>query len=135
MRLTGSKWISRSGTAFVALLICACFTLGSTWTSSAQQLSVVIAIGAVFSGIGNPCGWAATIDIGGRSTAVVMGVMNMAGCLAGVALPMLLGNWFDQLLKTGGDWNQVIYLHAAFYLLAAVCWLVIDPNQLVDEAE
>lgn len=135
LRLTGSKWISRSGTAFVALLICACFTLGSTWTSSAQQLSVVIAIGAVFSGIGNPCGWAATIDIGGRSTAVVMGVMNMAGCLAGVALPMLLGNWFDQLLKTGGDWNQVIYLHAAFYLLAAVCWLVIDPNQLVDEAE
>ncbi len=134
LQTTGSKWISRSGTAFVAMIVCAGFTFASTWASTATQLSVVIAIGAVFSGIGNPCGWAATIDLGGRSTAVVMGVMNMAGCVAGVTLPAILGSWFDELLETGGDWNQVIYLHAAFYALAAVSWLIIDPNRTLDEA-
>jgi len=133
LRKTGSKWISRSGTAFVAMIVCAGFTFASTWASSATELSVVIAIGAVFSGIGNPCGWAATIDLGGRNTAVVMGVMNMAGCVAGVALPAILGSWFDQLLETGGDWNQVIYLHAAFYVLAAVSWLIVDPSRSLDE--
>ena len=134
LRKTGSKWISRSGTACVAMIVCAGFTFASTWATTATQLSVVIAIGAVFSGIGNPCGWAATIDLGGRSTAVVMGVMNMAGCVAGVTLPTILGTWFDELLESGGDWNQVIYLHAAFYFLAALSWLIIDPNQTVDES-
>ena len=133
LRRTGSRWISRSGVAFVALTLCGCFTLGSTFASSATELAAVIAIGALFSGIANPSAWAATIDLGGRQTAVVMGVMNMAGCVAGVALPMILGSWFDELREFGGDWNQVIYLHAAFYFIAAVSWLIVDPNQTLDE--
>ena len=75
--------------------------------------------------------WAATIDIGGRHTAVVMGVMNMAGCLAAVILPTLLGRWFNQIRDTGGDWNLVIYLHAAFYFVAAMSWLAVNPNREV----
>ena len=43
----------------------------------------------------------ATIDLGGRHTALFMGTMNMAGCLAGVILPLVLGNWFDQIRETG----------------------------------
>ena len=105
--------------------------MASAWTSSATQLSVVIAFGALFSGIGIPAMWAATIDIGGRHTAVVMGVMNMAGCLAAVILPTLLGRWFNQIRDTGGDWNLVIYLHAAFYFVAAMSWLAVNPNREV----
>ncbi len=131
LKATGSRWLSRTGTAIVALTLCGFLTMASAWTSSATQLSVVIAFGALFSGIGIPAMWAATIDIGGRHTAVVMGVMNMAGCLAAVILPTLLGRWFNQIRDTGGDWNLVIYLHAAFYFVAAMSWLAVNPNREV----
>jgi MFS family permease len=131
LRITGSRWISRSGTAAVVLAISGLLTAASAWTTSASQLSVVIAAAALFSGLGGPAAWAATIDIGGRHTAIVMGVMNMAGGLAGVVLPTVLGGWFTTIRETGGDWNLVIYLHAAFYFLGAVCWLAVDPNREV----
>lgn len=131
LRITGSRWISRSGTAAVVLAISGLLTAASAWTTSATQLSVVIAAAALFSGLGGPAAWAATIDIGGRHTAMVMGVMNMAGGLAGVVLPTVLGGWFTTIRETGGDWNLVIYLHAAFYLLGAICWLAVDPNRKI----
>ncbi|MEE3369135.1 MAG: MFS transporter [Planctomycetota bacterium] len=131
-RTTNSKWISRSGTASVALFVCAVFTFASTWTGSAPQLATVIAVGALFSGIGSPAAWAATIDMGGRHTAIVMGTMNMAGCVAGVVLPIVLGSWFSEIRKTGGNWDPVIYLHVAFYLCAAVSWLFVNPNVSLD---
>ncbi len=130
--VTQSKWISRSGTAFVVLTLSGLFTLASTWTGSATQLSVVIAIGALFSGVGNPAVWSATIDMGGRHTAIVMGTMNMAGCVAGVILPIILGEWFDQIRESSGNWDPVIYLHAAFYFVAAVCALAVNPNDRLD---
>ena len=58
-----------------------------------------------------------------------MGTMNMAGCLAGFVLPITLGNWFDTIKESGGNWDQVIYLHAAFYFIAAAGWIFINPNR------
>ena len=133
LRVTGSKWISRSGTAIVSLTVCGLFTMAAAWTSSATELSIVIAVGALFSGIGSPAAWTATIDIGGRHTAVAMGVMNMAGCLAGVVLPIVLGNWFDQIRETDGNWDLVIYLHAAFYFLGALSWLAVNPSKTIED--
>ena len=131
-RATSSKWISRSGTASAALFVCAFFTFASTWTAEAWQLAMVIAIGAFFSGIGSPAAWAATIDMGRRHTAIVMGTMNMAGCLAGVVLPIVLGNWFGEIRQSGGSWDPVIYLHVVFYVCGAVSWLFVDPNVSLD---
>ena len=129
LRVTGSRWISRSGTAVVALTVCGFFTMASAWTASATQLSIVIAIGALFSGIGGPAAWAAIIDVGGRHTAIVMAVTNMAGSLSGVVLPIFLGAWFKDLRETGGNWDEVIYLHAVFYFLGALSWLFVNSNR------
>ena len=133
LRITTSKRVSRGGTGFVALSICAVLTLASAWTSTAAQLSAVMALGGFFSGLANPASWAVTIDLGGKHTAIVMGTMNMAGCIAGIILPVTLGTWFDVIIESGGDWNQVIYLHAAFYFAAAAGWLFINPNRTVFE--
>ena len=132
-RATGSQWASRSGTAILSLTICGLFTMASAWTSSATQLSIVIAMGALFSGIGSPAAWTATIDIGGRHTVVVMAVMNMAGCLAGVLLPVVLGNWFEQIRTTDGNWDLVIYLHAAFYFVGALSWFLVNPLKTIED--
>ena len=133
LRATAGRRISRCGTGMIALTICACLTLASAWTSSAAQLSTVMALGALFSGIANPASWAATIDLGGKHTAIVMGTMNMAGCLAGFMLPILLGSWFTSIKQSGGSWEPVIYLHAGFYFVAAAAWLFINPNRTVFE--
>ena len=129
LRATGSKRISRSGTAIVALTASGLLTMASAWTSTAAQMSCVIAVGALFSGLGGPAAWGATIDIGGRHTAIAMATMNMAGCLAGVVLPAVLGSWFSQIKESGGNWDAVIYLHAGFYFLGAISWIAVDPNR------
>ena len=91
----------------------------------------MIAIGALFSGAGSPAAWAATVDVGDRNAEVAMGVMNMAGSLSGIVLPWLLGSWFKEIRQSDGDWNQIIYLHAAFYFCAAFCWLFVKPDKVV----
>jgi hypothetical protein len=131
LQATGSRWISRSGTAIAALVASGMFTMISAWTDSATQFSMTIAVGALFSGMAGPATWAATIDIGGRDTAVVMAVMNMAGCLSTAILPTILGIWFDQLRATGGNWDLVVYLHAAFSFAAALSWIVVNPNRAI----
>lgn len=129
LRETGNRWLSRSGVAVTALGVTALLTYASSWTGSAGGLVIVIALGATFSGMAGPATWAATIDIGGRNTAVISGIMNMAGCFAGVLVTPPLGRLIDAIKDHGGDWNLVIYLHAAFYLAAAVSWLFVNTNR------
>ena len=131
LRRTGSKWLSRCGVAMGSLGLTSAFILASSWTTTADGLVTVISIGAMCSGISLSCAWVGTIDIGGRHTAVIVGIMNMAGCLSGVIVTPLLGRLIDSIKETEGDWNLVIYLHVAFYLAAAVSWIFVNPNKEV----
>jgi len=129
LQRTGSKWLSRCGVAIGSLGLTSAFILGSSWTTTAGGLVGVISIGAMCSGISLSCAWVGTIDIGGRHTAIIVGIMNMAGCLSGVIVTPLLGQLIDYIQLTDGNWNLVIYLHVAFYLAAAVSWMFVNPNK------
>ena len=135
LRLTGSKWISRSGVAMTALGLCSLVTLSASWTRSPYQLVAAVAVGAVFSGGGNPAAWAATMDVAGTLTAEVMGIMNMAGTLGGLITPTVLGYMIENIERTNGDWNTVIYLSAGIYLAGSLSWLAVDPNVTVDRTQ
>jgi len=135
LRRTGNKWLSRSGVAVGALGVTGLLTLKSSWTTTAGGLVTVISIGALFSGMSGPAAWAATIDVSGRQTTVLVGIMNMAGCLSGVVVTPLLGRLIDFIKETNGNWNLVIELHAAFYLAGAVAWLFVNPNKVVIREE
>ena len=155
---TKSKWWSRAAVAMGALVITALFTFLSFQAQSVAWFVALIAIGAAFSGAGSPAAWATTIDVGGKHTATVAGISNMAGCMSGVLVTPLLGGMMDILKglkteatvfsfdfsilgwtnfhpqltltdKTITDWSQVIYMHAAFYLVGALCWIVIRPEK------
>jgi sugar phosphate permease len=130
---TGSKWISRCGVAAGALFLTATFAFGSTFTGSAQELATVIAIGAFFSGVAMPCPWAASIDMGGKNPALVMGMMNAAGCLAGICISPLIGRLIDYIKRTDGNWDIVVFVHAGFYFCAALLWLVVNPNKTIGQ--
>ena len=154
---TESKWLSRSAVAMAALGITAIFTFLSFQAENVTWFVALIAIGAIFSGAGSPAAWAATIDVGGKHTATVSGLMNMAGGLSGVLVTPILGAMMDilkgietevivfsldfsflgwtnpalQLKLTDQvitDWSQVIYMHAAFYVAGALCWIFVRPQ-------
>ena len=134
LKRTRNKRISRSGVALTALGLCGCFTLSASLTGSPNQLVAAVAIGAIFSGLGNPAAWAATMDIAGDYTAEVMGIMNMAGTIGAFFTPTILGYMIGNIERTGGDWNQVIYLIAAIYFAGSACWLFINPSISAAEA-
>lgn len=128
--LTGaaSKKASRVGVACVALFVCAAFSLASAWSRDADEFVLLMSLGAVFSGAANPAAWAATMDVAGKNTAVVMGMMNMAGTIGGFSMPVLLGYMIGDIKESGGDWNSVVYLVAGIYFAAAIIWLFVDPD-------
>ena len=125
---TASKRISRSGVAFVALAASGVFVFASQMANSPMLFVTLMSLAAMSSGFGNPAAWAATMDVAGRQTAIVVGAMNMAGTLGGFAMPVVLGYMIGDIKQTGGDWNQVIYFVAAIYAAGSLCWLAVDPN-------
>ncbi len=125
---TNSKRISRCGTSVVALTMAGLFAVASTYTGTAAALVLVISIGAFFSGISIPCPWAASIDMGGKNSALVMGIMNSTGCLAGICISPFIGRLIDHIKATNGNWDIAVWVNAAFYILAALLWLGVNPN-------
>jgi MFS family permease len=100
-----------------------------------EQWAAAMTIAAFFSGIAMPCTWAAVVDIGGESSGVVMGYVNIGSCLAGIAITPAVGHLIDHLRAAHGNWNLVIFVHAAFYLASALCWFLVDPGQSIISPE
>ncbi|MFO1005002.1 MAG: MFS transporter [Planctomycetaceae bacterium] len=128
-RSTGSKYISRSVIAVVTLALAGVFTAIAGYSGTVQGTVIWLSVGAFFSGLASAAPWAVVMDVGGKSTAVIMGVMNSFAALAGVLLSPLVGWLIDSTRKTGGDWKVVFLVHGAYYLVAAASWLVVNPNQ------
>ena len=125
---TQSKRISRCGVAMVALGLCGLVSLFAAWTSTPGQLVTAMAVGTFFSGLAYPSGWAVTMDVAGDQTPVMIGVINMSSTAAAFVMPAALGYLIGDIERSGGNWNQVIYLFAGVHFAASVCWLAIRPD-------
>ncbi|MBK5290987.1 MAG: MFS transporter [Acidobacteriia bacterium] len=91
--------------------------------------AVLIAVAAAASMFSLGASWAACIDIGGRHAGVVSAAMNTAGQIGAVISPMLLA-W---LVERFSDWSIPLYLMGGLYLMAAVCWLFINPRRTIQQ--
>ena len=63
---------------------------------------------------------------------MVMAIMNSYGCLAGICISPFVGMLMKAIRETDGNWNHLIYLHAAFYLAAAIFWLQVKPDKVIE---
>lgn len=120
---TGSRRISRQGVSLVGLLACAILAAVSTRVANANLAVFIISAGsfcAAFAGIG---AFTVSMDIGGRDTGKVFSMMNATGNIGSAAFPIVIG----AIMTRTGDWNIVVLTFAALYVVAAVCWLFIDP--------
>jgi MFS family permease len=134
-RRTGKKLYSRSGVGCVTLVLTALMMTAAGFMSDATSLTVLLTASSLFSGMAGAAPWVATIDIGGKNTAVVMGAMNSASALAGILVSPLVGKLVDFIKQTDGNWSLVIWLHAAFYGIAAISWLCVDPDKSLETTQ
>ncbi len=132
MRATGSRWVSRSLMAAVALLLTAAATLAASRVDTATSAVLVIGLGSLFLGATGPASWAATIDIGGEQTALVFGIMNTVGVLGDLVCPLAVGHLFSLIEQGGAGWNSILLLFAAVHAAGAVSWLLLNPNSTLE---
>ena len=134
LQVTGNRWFSRTGTGIIALAGCGVLTGVAAMSSSSGMVILLVSLGALFAGLGNPPAWAATMDVAGKYTAEVMGVMNMAGTAGGVVFPVILGYVISDIEQSGGSWAIVLWITAVTYLLGAASWFIVNPGRpLMDD--
>lgn len=128
-RRTGSKYVSRSGTAILSMLAAAACSLAATSVTDARTGVAIITCGAFFAGVAGPVTWAAVIDVFGKRTAVLIGLVNMCGNIGAYLSVTSIGRLIGYIEKTHGNWNWVLYLIAGIYAAAALLWVALDPSR------
>ncbi len=125
---TRSKRLSRNTVACVSLFLCSSAVLASYFIENNNGAIALITVSAFFAGLSGPCGYTITIDMGGRHIGSLFSSMNMMANLGAMAFPLLVP---EILRRTGNNWNVVLALFAALFLIAAICWLLLDPDGTV----
>jgi ACS family glucarate transporter-like MFS transporter len=112
----------------VGLPLAALAIVGAIHTTEPRTAALFLAAAAGLAALGVAPAWSVCLAVGGRHAGVVSGAMNTFGNLGGVASPLAVGWSLDAI----GSWNAPLYSMVAFYAIAALCWLGIDPTSRID---
>jgi len=85
----------------------------------------LLAAAAGLAGAGIAPAWAMCVEIGDTHSAVVSGAMNTFGNVGGALCPIAMAALVQRL----DSWTVPLFTISAMYLLAAACWLAIDPTR------
>jgi MFS transporter, ACS family, glucarate transporter len=121
--------LGRCAVASGANLLAALAMLAGAATADSRVAALLIAVALASSMFTLGPSWAACIDIGGRSSAVVSAAMNTAGQIGGILSPIVLALVVDRF----ANWAIPLYLMAGLYLMAAIVWLAVRPDLKLGE--
>jgi ACS family glucarate transporter-like MFS transporter len=116
------RWVAFGGFAATAVLLFAV-----TRIHSVGLAMIAMAVASFCSDLTMPISWNTCVEIGRRYTATVAATMNMMGNLAGFVAPVVSG---IILQRSGGDWNELLYVMMGSACISAVCWLYLDPDKI-----
>lgn len=136
----GSRWgrslVGISGKGLAALCL---------WGAISQPTPLRVSVGLMcvkfFTDWTQPTGWGTCTDIGGRFAATVFSIMNMAGNIGGLVMPLIFGPLLDYFtteiqfegeLKMVTDFTPMFMIVGALYVAAGFCWLFVDCTERVD---
>jgi nitrate/nitrite transporter NarK len=108
----------------VAYAIAAVIMALGAGAANGQVAGVLIAIAGALSMFTLAPSWATAISLGGENAGLMGAVMNTSGQIGGILSPIVLA----VLVKTYGDWSLPLYVLAALYAVASICWLFIRPD-------
>jgi cyanate permease len=113
------------GIGAVSYLVAAAAMLAGTLASNARIGGTLIAVGGAFSMFTLAPSWSTAIGLGGRNTALLSSVMNTSGQVGAFFSPLVLAFIVDRT----GSWSLPLHVLSGLYLMAGVCWLLIQPER------
>jgi MFS transporter, ACS family, glucarate transporter len=118
--------VSRRKIARFGFLASGVLLFAVTRIESTPLAMVAMGLASFCSDLTMPISWNACVEIGRRHTATLSGAMNMFGNFAGFVAPVVGGLI---LARSAGDWNLLLYLMVGASLVAAGCWMFLDPEK------
>jgi MFS transporter, ACS family, glucarate transporter len=119
--------IGRCGLGAVAYVIAGIALLGAAGSSTPVFAAILIALATGMTMFTLGAAWGTVIELGRNHVGVVGATMNSVGNLAAMLNPLIVAysvQWFN-------NWNLPLYLMGSLFLLGALCWLLVDPEQPV----
>ncbi len=129
LKQTGSRDLARRWMSMASLFICAGLIFWALAIEQTLGAVLVISAGSFFAALASPCAYSMTIDMGGSHVATVNATVNMMGNLGAWAFPIAVP-W---LLMRFGNWDAVLVIFGALYVVAALFWLLLKPEGTVLE--
>jgi sugar phosphate permease len=131
LKRTRNAKLARRGIAAPGFLLAGAFVIPAAMVSDTTLSILCLALSFFFLEWVIGPAWAVPMDVGGRFSGTVTGVMNMAGALAASYTAIVYGALFG-----AGYWVAPFLVSAAVMALGALIWLfLIDPDKSVVDAE
>jgi len=124
LKRTASRDVARRWMSIGSLLTCAGLIFWALVIEDALTAVLVISAGSFFAALASPCAYAMTIDMGGSHVATVNATMNMMGNFGAWMFPIGVP-W---LLARFGNWDAVLVVFGALYVVGALFWLLLKPE-------
>ncbi len=129
-RHTKNARVARRGVAAPGFLLAGGFVIPAALTSGPTTSILCLAASFFFLEWVIGPAWAVPMDIGGKFSGTVTGVMNMVGALGGSLAAIVYGTLFDRSL-----WVAPFFVSAGVMALGALIWIfLIDPDKSIVEA-
>jgi sugar phosphate permease len=138
---TSNRRWTRSGVGAVGKVIGCGMIAVVTRPEDGATAALLLMFAKFFSDWSQPTVWGTCTDLGGRYSATVFSIINTAGTLGGVVMPLVFGavldNFTTKVVRDGTlvkvtEWTPLFLLLAAMYLGSGVCWLLIDCTKRLD---
>jgi sugar phosphate permease len=130
LKRTGNAKLARRGVAAPGFLLAGVFLIPAAMVGDATLSIICLATSFFFLEWVIGPAWAVPMDVGGRFSGTVTGVMNMAGALAASLTPIVYGTLFGR-----GYWVAPFLVSAAVLAIGALIWIfLIDPDKSVVDA-
>lgn len=138
---TGNRRWSRSAVGAVGKLLGCLLLLLLTTFSDPVAIGAALGLAKFFSDWSQPTVWGTCTDMAGRFTATVFSMINTAGTVGGLMMPVLFGQLLDAFTEVATvdgmevahtSWTPLFYVVAAMYVGSGICWLFVDCTSQVD---
>jgi MFS transporter, ACS family, glucarate transporter len=137
----GSRW-GRSLVGVSGQFLAAAALFAAMLQPTPERVAVVLFFVKLFTDMTQPTVWGTCSDIGGRFTATVFSIVNMAGNVGAMVMPLVYGPLLDFYstkeiidgeVQVVTNFTPVFVLVGALYIGAGICWLLVDCTQRVDD--
>jgi len=127
LKKTGSAKVARRAVAITGLLGCTCFIVPASMTEDAYTAVYCLTASMFFLECTIGPAWSVPMDVGGKYSGTVSGMMNMAGNIGGAISPIVFG-----VLVQFGSWQAPFIVAASLMVIGAGIWAFwLDPEKSV----